>query len=155
IKSIKSSFFTFGTISKIIILLTCFFVISLPFSLFFNPGALVGGIGLICAPQFLITIGEIGPFVFEPNHCMHSPIWQLGILYGFFVFWLFSFIAILIKERRQIFFSDIFVAILSVMAIFLIFIPEFFYLRDIYTTYFRANTMFKLVYQAFILFSLA
>lgn len=154
-KNILGNILSFSTIQKLILLFACFLLFSLPFSFFFNPGALVGGIGLICSPQILINIGKIGPFVFEPDHCMHSPLWQLGILYGFFIFWLLSFMAILVRERKKITTSDAFITILSVMALLLILIPEFFYLRDIYTTYFRANTMFKLVYQAFILFSLA
>ncbi len=144
-----------STIYHVMTIFFFYLIFSLPFSLFFNPAALVGGIGLICSPQFLINIGKIGPFVFEPNHCMHSPVWQLLILYGFFLFWLFSFVFILRRERKQLTNSDIFVISLSAIALFLIIIPEFFYLRDIYSTYFRANTMFKLVYQAFILFSLA
>ncbi|MBI2621144.1 MAG: hypothetical protein HYW63_00665, partial [Candidatus Levybacteria bacterium] len=40
-------------------------------------------------------------------------------------------------------------------SILLIIIPEFFYLKDIYTGHFRANTMFKLSYQAFIMLSFA
>jgi YYY domain-containing protein len=34
-------------------------------------------------------------------------------------------------------------------------IPEIFYLKDIYPTYYRANTMFKLVFQAFILLGIS
>ncbi|MBI3577095.1 hypothetical protein HY086_03605, partial [Candidatus Gottesmanbacteria bacterium] len=36
----------------------------------------------------------------------------------------------------------------------LIIFPEFFYFKDIYPMHFRSNTMFKLGYQAFILFSI-
>jgi len=38
---------------------------------------------------------------------------------------------------------------------FLIIIPEFFYIKDIYPAHFRANTMFKLGYQAFIIMGIA
>src|SRR4030043_1076867 len=34
-------------------------------------------------------------------------------------------------------------------------LPEFFYIKDIYPAHFRANTMFKLGYQAFMMMSLA
>lgn len=144
-----------STIYQLITIFLVYLLFSLPFSLFFDPGALVGGIGLVCPPQFLINVGKLGPFVFEANHCTYSPLWQLGILYGFFIFWLVSFLFILRKERKQVTTADIFAAALSGISLFLIILPEFFYLRDIYTTYFRANTMFKLVYQAFMLFSLA
>lgn len=38
-------------------------------------------------------------------------------------------------------------------SILLLIFPEFFYFKDIYPAHFRSNTMFKLGYQAFILFS--
>lgn len=51
--------------------------------------------------------------------------------------------------------QDAFVVILSLCAIGLIIIPELFYVNDIYTkTAARANTMFKLTYQAFIMFGI-
>src|SRR5207249_428558 len=37
----------------------------------------------------------------------------------------------------------------------LITIPEFIYVKDIYPAHYRANTMFKLVYEAFIMLSIA
>lgn len=48
---------------------------------------------------------------------------------------------------------DYFVVMLGVSAIALVLLPEIFYVKDIYTGgYKRANTMFKLTYQAFIIF---
>jgi uncharacterized membrane protein len=44
---------------------------------------------------------------------------------------------------------------LIVLSSILILVPEFIYVKDIYPTYYRANTMFKLVYEAFILLSLS
>ncbi|MBU2577264.1 hypothetical protein KKA69_00360, partial [Patescibacteria group bacterium] len=50
---------------------------------------------------------------------------------------------------------DGFVLILFLVATFLIIIPEIIYLKDIYiASYHRANTMFKLTYQSFIMYSL-
>lgn len=52
--------------------------------------------------------------------------------------------------------SDMFVTILGLCALGLVLIPELVYVKDIYTgDYKRANTMFKLTYQAYILFGLA
>ncbi|HZK27900.1 MAG TPA: DUF2298 domain-containing protein [Thermoclostridium sp.] len=52
--------------------------------------------------------------------------------------------------------EDIFAVILCISGIGLIFIPELVYVRDIYENgYARANTMFKLTYQAFIMLGLA
>lgn len=55
------------------------------------------------------------------------------------------------RTRRQ----DIFAAVLSLCALGLVILPEIVYLRDIYEeTSARSNTMFKLTYQAFILFGI-
>ena len=67
----------------------------------------------------------------------------------------------IIKERAiniypKIAYIDGFVLILLVVSWVLIIFPELFYIKDIYIKeYHRANTMFKFVYQSFILFSLA
>ncbi|ANW98767.1 hypothetical protein CSTERTH_06870 [Thermoclostridium stercorarium subsp. thermolacticum DSM 2910] len=52
--------------------------------------------------------------------------------------------------------GDVFAVILCVSAMGLVLIPEIVYVKDIYENgYARANTMFKLTYQAFIMFGLA
>lgn len=52
--------------------------------------------------------------------------------------------------------EDVFAVILFVSALGLVLIPELVYVEDIYTAeHKRANTMFKLTYQAFIMFGLA
>ena len=50
--------------------------------------------------------------------------------------------------------SDILVFLLLVVSFGLIIFPEFFFFRDIYPLHYRANTMFKLGYQAFIMFGI-
>lgn len=131
-----------------------FFVVSLPFSLFFKPFA--SQIGINCAPDFLTRIGRVGPLLFEQGYCQYSPWWQLAILYGFFFFWFVSFTFLhFFKKTKSQNSVDIFITIISIFGFLLILAPEFVYLKDIYTTYFRANTMFKLCYQAFIILSLA
>ena len=50
--------------------------------------------------------------------------------------------------------QNLFVLAMGVTAVLLILIPEVIYVKDIYTSHQRANTMFKLTYQAFILMSL-
>src|SRR5581483_553940 len=134
----------------LIIFLSALFI--LPYAVFFKP--FVSGIGVLCAPNFLIQKGTIGPFLFEANHCQRSPLWQLGILYGFFYFWVLSFIVFLkkVKKKSQ---SDYFVLFLIFLSTILIIVPEFIYLKDIYPEHYRANTMFKLVYQSFIMLSIS
>lgn len=94
-----------------------------------------------------------------------SPLWQLCILYG--GFWALSlpFVIWFIKHviarnlRRSnldgISTTDIFAISLIITATILVIIPELIYIKDIYIfEHRRANTMFKLVYQAFIMYSL-
>jgi YYY domain-containing protein len=134
-----------------------FIVFSLPFNLNFKPFA--SGIGILCAPKLLTNLGNFGPFIFEKNHCQHSPLWQLIILYGFFYFWVISFGTFIFSKIKSKYFfitsSDIFVGILIIFSTLLIIIPEFIYVKDIYPEHYRANTMFKLVYQSFIMLSLS
>jgi len=90
----------------------------------------------------------------------HSPFYQLFILYG--GFWLIAspFILDLIyrlfsQKIKTISIPDLFVFALIITATILVIIPEIGYIKDIYIyEHRRANTMFKLVYQAFILYSL-
>lgn len=128
------------------------FIFSLPFSLNFKP--FVSGIGVLCAPKFLTDIGKLGPFLFEADHCQHSPLWQMLILYGFFYFFVFSFFYFLHRQKTKTH-TDIFVFILIFLSTLLILIPELIYVKDIYPAHYRANTMFKLVYQSFMMLSLA
>ena len=51
--------------------------------------------------------------------------------------------------------SDFFILILILFSTLLIIVPEFIYIKDIYPAHYRANTMFKLVYQAFIMLSIS
>lgn len=80
----------------------------------------------------------------------HTPIWQLFVLWGTHLFWACLFMLIYkpwtkIKSKE----SAVEILILSILflVLFLIIFPEFFYFKDIYSTYPRANTMFKLVFQ--------
>ncbi len=128
------------------------FIFSLPYNYFFKPFA--SGIGVLCSPEFLIKIGRIGPFLFEADHCQHSPWWQLLTLYGFFYFFVIIFLFFLVRQKKLLK-TDIFILLLIVVSTLLIIVPEFIYLKDIYPAHFRANTMFKLVFQSFIMLSLS
>lgn len=128
-----------------------FVIFSLPFSMAFKP--FVSGIGVLCAPEFLTNLEKFGPFLFEKDHCQHSPIWQLIILHGFFYFFVFLYVFLLWKIKKLTK-TDIFVCILLILSTILILIPEFIYAKDIYPGHYRANTMFKLVFQSFIMFSI-
>jgi len=118
----------------------CWYLFTLPFSLNFTP--MLEGIKLSDA---------------------RSPFYQLFILYG--GFWLIDlpllayFLVSLFKSRKKtklvITLPDIFAVSLIITATILIIIPEIIYIKDIYIyEHRRANTMFKLVYQAFMMYSL-
>lgn len=150
----KKKDFTINFLYKSALTIGGFFVFSLPFSLNFKP--FVSGIGVICAPKFLTSIGKLGPFLFEADHCQRSPIWQLIILYGFFYFFVISFILFIrFNKNYKINLADKFIAFLIILSTILLIVPEFLYIKDIYPLHYRANTMFKLSYEAFIMLSLS
>lgn len=82
----------------------------------------------------------------------HSALWQLLVLWfahvsvGIIGAVLTFFIA---RKQKNLKFIHLMVIGLVCSGICLIILPEFFYIKDIYTTQPRANTMFKLTYQAF------
>ncbi len=143
-------FFINATVSLI-----SFVLFTLPFSWYFKP--FTSGIGVNCSPKFLTDIGKIGPFLFEAGNCQISPLWMLFILWGFF--WVSFAIFLIINRYRQGNALSVrlnkFILILFSFGTFLIIIPEFFYIKDIYPAHFRANTMFKLGYQAFTMMGIA
>jgi len=150
----RTSNFLKNTFLSLLVLIAGTFLFTLPFSLNFKPFAF--GIGVLCPPQFLVNLQKLGPFIFEADHCERSPIWQLLILYGFFFFWILSFLIFLKRTKEKITNnSDAFIIIIIVLSIFLIILPEFFYIKDIYSAHYRANTMFKFVYQSFIMLSIS
>lgn len=146
-------FFPWGRefVFSILFVLTGFVITSMPYNYFFKP--FVSGIGVLCAPEFLTKIGKIGPLLFEADHCQHSLWWQLLLLYGFFYFFVLAF-TIFIMRTKKILHADIFVLLLIILSTFLIILPEFIYVKDIYPAHYRANTMFKLVFQAFMMLSI-
>lgn len=95
----------------------------------------------------------------------HSAFYQLCVLWALPVVvctvFLLGFLYKMSKVRLGKFFqktapADMFTAVMALCAIGLVIIPELVYVRDIYEeTSARSNTMFKLTYQAYILFALA
>lgn len=136
---------------------------SLPFLAHFS--SFVSGLAVNCPPAFLAD-HKIGPILFEGvEKCQHSPLWMMWLLWGFFiycgVFFIISrFPRIKVSKFKFIqlntYFTpiDLLLAVLFIFSVLLIIFPEFFYFKDIYPMHFRSNTMFKLGYQAFIMFSI-
>lgn len=124
-------------------LLALGFLVGLPFTLKFDSGMAQG----IC---------------FAKNH---SAFYQLCILWALPVLVVIFYLVRLFVENgkcaplqwlEHTLTTDIFIVVLSLCALGLIIMPEIVYLKDIYEeTSARSNTMFKLTYQAFILFGIS
>lgn len=75
-----------------------------------------------------------------------SPFWQLLVLWSGGV--VISVLGFVMGKGEK---NKLLIRTLALCSIILIAIPEFIYARDIYPDYPRANTMFKLTYQSFIM----
>lgn len=141
-----------------------FFVINLVYYDFFTAfkQTFIHGVSIIIL-WYLFTLPFMLDFIPMAEGLRFSdsrtPFYQLLVLYG--GFWLISLPLIVYivnnfrKKTDQKNISDLFVFALIITATLLIIIPEIGYIKDIYVSdYRRANTMFKLVYQAFILYGL-
>lgn len=146
-------------LAAIIFLLALFIMFTLPFQLTFKP--FVSGIN----------------FVKD-----RSPLWMLVILWGFFYYCSVGFLALerktifstaghflssifpFLQKKKSFYFPydsngqmvsiNIFIFLLIIVSTLLLIFPEILYVKDIYPQHYRANTMFKLGYQAYIMLSL-
>ncbi|KXK08574.1 MAG: hypothetical protein UZ21_OP11001000564 [Microgenomates bacterium OLB22] len=112
-------------------------------------------------------MGKIGPLLFEKGNCQISEWWMLLVLWGFFLWFGIVYFIIHSKSIRHLVTTAFlgvvepkqriiwFVGLIFIFGFLLLVVPEFLYLKDIYPAHFRANTMFKLGYQAFMLMSIA
>jgi uncharacterized membrane protein len=118
-----------------------------------RPTVIIALIGLVAALPFILNFDSIAQGINIVN--AKTPIWQLLILWGFPLFISLIFIFYLTKSK-EISPSGGFVLSLLTAAWIFIALPEIFYVKDIYSgSHQRANTMFKLTYQAFIMFYLS
>ena len=129
--------------------------------------AVMLGVGLLSALPFTLTFDTISTSVGLTHS--HSLLHQLLVLWWFPAACLTGFIVQLILERREMkrtsphalwkvrkmALPDLAVLMFGLCAAGLVFLPEVIYVKDIYSSdHYRANTMFKLTYQAFILFGM-
>lgn len=123
-------------------------IASLPFLLHFN--SFVNGLAVNCPPAFLANT-NLGPLIFEGvEKCQRSPLWMMALLWGFF--WFAG--AVFFLQRKKYTQTEKILLLFFIFSLLLIIFPEFFYFKDIYPAHFRSNTMFKLGYQAFMLFAI-
>ena len=132
-------------------------------------GTLLTIVGIIlfeelCTLPFTLDLVVNSTNVYFTGRC--SPFYQLLVKWGIpalcVLMFFISFFIRFKKEKTKFkeylnnHLSDLFIIILGICAIGLVFLPEVVYLKDIYGDKFRRfNTMFKLTYQAFILFSIS
>lgn len=155
LRGISKEFFTY-----VGILVVTFFLFNQPFSHGFEPFAT--GLGFNCVSTGLSqTInsalkgtGLETKLIFE-NNCQSSTWWMLLTLWGFFLFNFLFFIGHAALYRFKLSRISSFILILFAFSTLLVLAPEFIYAKDIYPSHFRANTLFKLGYQAFIMMSIA
>lgn len=144
-------------------------------------GILVFALGKIISLPFTLSFRRISAV--PKLTVAHTPIWQLAILWGLPIATVIAFLVFTItdfKEKRKqkkygkkqrerrpfrekaLFLymqglnsSELFIITIGLCAIGLILLPELIYIEDIYNgDYKRANTMFKLTYQAFVMFGI-
>lgn len=145
-------------------------------------GAFVMAVSVLTSLPFMLSFDKIASNIRLAQS--HTALNQLIILWGLPFFIVFSYIGfmladvfkkknindgIVVNEHnrqgehisfiRRIFSeltpSDLFIITLGLCAAGLVLLPELIYVEDIYSgDYKRANTMFKLTYQAFILFGI-
>jgi uncharacterized membrane protein len=134
------------------------------------------GIFIIAFSEFLALPFRLNFHQISTNICIaeaHTPLYQLIILWGLPIFMVILFICFLAAKfnrelnktpksgsilsgfMRSLSTADLFILTLGLCAIGLVLMPEVIYVEDIYNgDYKRANTMFKLTYQAFIMFGI-
>ena len=118
-----------------------------------RPTLIIALIGLITALPFILNFHSIAQGVNLVN--AKTPIWQLLILWGFpLVITVFYFLRL--ARSKDISKTEGYILSLLTAAWVFIALPEIFYVKDIYSgSHQRANTMFKLTYQAFVMFYLS
>lgn len=110
--------------------------------------------GLAFALPFILNFNSIAQGISFTNHS--SPLWQLMILWGFPAVLSLIFLPIFFKNKEKAVVADFFIISILISSWVLIAIPEIIFVKDIYiSSYQRANTMFKLTYQAFVMFYLS
>lgn len=88
----------------------------------------------------------------------HTPSWMLLVLWGLPLLNTVIFLIFLMKKKKKLPLNliDYYALIALIISWLLIFLPEIIFVKDIYIhSHQRANTMFKLTYQSFIMFSLS
>jgi uncharacterized membrane protein len=119
----------------------------------FRPTLIIAFLGLTFASPFILNFDSIAQGISLVN--AKTPVWQLLILWGFpLIISVVYFLRLAVS--KEISRSEGFILSLLTASWVLIALPEIFFVKDIYSgSHQRANTMFKLTYQAFVMFYLS
>ena len=122
-----------------------------------SSAVVVGLTTLVMAAPWLLNFTSISEGVRLAQE--HSPAWQLLVLWG--PHWLLVVITFFVGSRLLKVDKDakieadwVLITTLVITASLLLALPELIYMKDIYPSHPRANTMFKLTFQAFIMMGL-
>jgi len=120
----------------------------------FLEAALVSGLvmagGLVLALPFILNFKNIAGGVALVD--FHTPAWMIGVLWGVPLLTTILAGGMFVWGKKEK--IDYWVMAVLGVSWFLIILPEIIYVKDIYVhDYQRANTMFKLTYQAFVMFA--
>ncbi len=135
-------------------------------------GVLVFALATICCLPFTLAFNQISTGIKLVT--MRTPLYQLAVLWAIPMFTVVLYIVNMIYRNAKageykktanvnpvakflgaMKSADLFMFILGLCAIGLTFMPEVIYVKDIYEgDYSRANTMFKLTYQAYIMYGI-
>lgn len=108
-------------------------------------------VSLLTTLPFQLSFDNIAQGIAATN--FHSPWWMLPVLWGFPA--LITVIFLFSNRDNRSYMTNIFPPVLLAVSWLLIALPELIYIKDIYIhSHQRANTMFKLTYQSFVMFSI-
>jgi uncharacterized membrane protein len=111
------------------------------------PGIAALALAALTAAPFAAEFVPFASAILPVEH--RTPLWQLAVIYGHGVP-AFLCLAVLVSRRRLDLAPEVaFIALLALVTIVLIIIPELVFVKDIYGADFaRANTMFKLSFRS-------
>lgn len=122
-------------------------------------GILIFTLGKLFALPFTMQFNQISASAKLVED--HTPFYQLMVLWGLPIITIIVFLIALIvdflknKHKTALIDTDLFIITIGLCAIGLVLLPEIVYVKDIYSgDYKRSNTMFKLTYQAYIMFGI-
>ena len=111
---------------------------------------IIGGVAGVTALPWLLNFKSFSDGVSLTSS--RSPLWQIGVLWGGHL--MATLLGLWLVIGKKIKGKNLVIIAMGVTGILLLLIPEILYVRDIYSSHQRANTMFKLTYQSFIMMSL-